>query len=69
MWRILAVLVFLLLGVGLYAVVSGDAAAHAAAPPDKAGPGSSDFGFALAAGSVALLATLMMSRPRMRFRR
>lgn len=69
MWRALAVLVFLLLGVGLYAVVSGDAAAHAAAPPDRAGPGSMDFGFALAAGAVALLATIMMSRPKMRFRR
>lgn len=69
MWRLLAAMVVLLLGVGLYAVVSGDAAAHAAAPPDRAGPSTTDFGFALAAGSVALLATLMMSRPRMRFRR
>ena len=69
MWRALAVLVFLLLGVGLYAVVSGDAAAHAAAPPDRAGPSSADFGFALVAGCIALFATIMMSRPRMRFRR
>lgn len=68
-YRALAVLVFLLLAVGVYAVVTGGAAAHAAAPPDRSGPSAGDFGFALAAGAVALAATLMMSRPRFRFRR
>ena len=52
--------------VGVYAVVTGGASAHAAAP---AGPSTTDFGFALAAGAVALAATIMLSRPRLRFRR
>lgn len=69
MWRALAFMTFLLLGVGLYAVVSGGAAAHAAAPAEQAGPGTMDFGFALAAGAVALGVTAMMTRPRLRYRR
>jgi hypothetical protein len=53
--------------VGLYAVVTGGASAHTAAP--ASGPSSTDFGFALAAGAVALAATMMLSRPRTRLRR
>lgn len=69
MYRALAVLVLLLVGVGVYAVVTGGAAANAAAPPQHAGPTTTDLGFALAAGAVALGATIMMSRPRFRMRR
>jgi len=64
--RALAALVGLLVVVGVYGVVTGGAQAHAAS---HAGPGSADFGFALAAGAVALGATILMSRPRFRFRR
>ena len=64
--RSLALVVGLMLLVGVYALVSGSAAAPAAAPE---GPGSTEFGFALAAGAIAMAATLLVSRPRMRFRR
>lgn len=68
MWRALSVFVVLLLGVGLYVVITGGASARAATPPvSGATPG--DFGYALAAGAVALAATLMVSRPRTRIRR
>lgn len=66
MIRALAAMVGLLVVVGIYAVFTGGASAHAASP---AGPGTTDFGFALAAGAIALGATLLMSRPRFRFRR
>jgi len=65
MWHALSLLVVVLLGVGVYAVVTGGASAHAATPP-AAAPSSTDFGFALAAGAIALAATLMVSRPRLR---
>lgn len=64
--RALALVVGLLLLAGIYALLTGSAAAPAAAPE---GPGASQFGFALAAGAIALAATMMVSRPRMRFRR
>lgn len=64
--RSLALVVGLLLLVGVYALVTGGAAAPAAAPE---GPDKSQFGFALAAGAIAMAATLLVSRPRMRFRR
>ena len=64
--RSLALVVGLLLLVGVYALVTGSAAAPAAAPE---GPSGSQFGFALAAGAIAMAATLLVSRPRMRFRR
>lgn len=66
MWRAMALFVALLLGAGVYVLVTGGAQTHAAAPE---GPGNQSFGFALAAGSVALAATLLASRPRFRFRR
>jgi hypothetical protein len=64
--RALAALVGVLLVVGVYGVMTGGAQAHAASP---SGPGATHFGFALAAGAVALGATILMSRPRLRFRR
>lgn len=64
--RALLLVVGLLLVAGVYSLLTGTAAAPAAAP-QKAG--ASQFGFALAAGAIALAATLMVSRPRMRFRR
>lgn len=66
MWRALYAFVGLLLLAGVYVVVTDPGNAHAAAPP---APSSGDFGFALAAGAVALAATMMVARPRMRFRR
>ena len=68
MWRVLAVFVALLLVAGVYVLLTtGPAqAAPAASPP---APDRGDFGFALAAGAVALAATLMVTRPRLRFRR
>jgi hypothetical protein len=64
--RALAALVGVFVVVGIYSVVTGGASAHAASP---GGPSTTDFGFALAAGAVALAATLLISRPRFRFRR
>ena len=70
MWRALSLLVGVLLAVGVYAGFTGGAAAHAATPREAAsGPSASDFGFALAAGSIALSAALIASRPKMRLRR
>ena len=69
MWRALSLLVGLLLGVGIYVAVSGGASAHAAAPRDVAGPSAGEFGYALAAGAIALAAAVMMRRPRIRIRR
>ena len=66
MLRALAALVGLLVVVGVYGVLTGGASARAAAPT---GPSGTDFGFALAAGAIALGATILMSRPRLRFRR
>lgn len=66
MLRALAALVAVLLVIGVYGVITGGAQAHAASP---SGPTSAHFGFALAAGAIALAATLLMSRPRFRFRR
>ena len=66
MWRALAVFVGLLLFAGIYVLVMDPGQAHAASPPQASG---SDFGFALAAGAVALAATMMVSRPRRRMRR
>lgn len=68
MWRALSLLVVLLLGAGVYALVTGGATAGPS-PGDATGPTSTQFGYALAAGAVALGATLLVSRPRMRFRR
>ena len=65
MWRALAVFAFLMVGAGVYVLATGGAA-PAAAP---ASPSKHDFGFALAAGSIALAATFIVSRPRFRFRR
>ena len=67
MLRALAAMVGVFLVVGVYAVVTGGASAHTAAP--SSGASGTDFGFALAAGAIALAATLMLSRPRLRFRR
>jgi hypothetical protein len=63
--KALAAFVFVLLAAGVYALASGETA-PAASP---GGPGASSFGFALAAGAVALAATILMSRPKLRFRR
>ena len=68
MWRALLAFVGVMLAVGLYAVVTaGPAEPTQAAAPYS--PGASDFGFALAAGAIALAATMMVARPRLRFRR
>ena len=67
MWRALAILVVLLIGIGLYSVVAGGASPAAA--PEQAGPSSSHFGFALAAGAVALAAVVLMNRPKFARRR
>lgn len=66
MWRALLAFVGLLLGVGLYALFTGPAPAPAATPYE---PATGDFGFALAAGAIALAATMMVVRPRSRLRR
>lgn len=65
MYRAMAVLVLLMLGAGVYVLATGGAASAA----EPRGPPAQDFGFALAAGSIALAATLLVARPRMRFRR
>lgn len=67
MLQALVVLVGAFLAAGLYALVTtGPAeATHAA----SGSPGTSSFGFALAAGAVALAVTLLVSRPRLRLRR
>ncbi|HET6405731.1 MAG TPA: hypothetical protein VFH78_13900 [Candidatus Thermoplasmatota archaeon] len=68
MWRALLAFVGVLLAVGLYALfTTAPAEPTPAAAPYT--PGTSDFGFALAAGAIALAATMMVARPRMRFRR
>jgi hypothetical protein len=67
MWRALVVFVGLLLAAGVYVLVTGDAPHAQAAEPGA--PRASDFGFALAAGAIALAATLMVARPRTRMRR
>lgn len=69
MWRVLAVMVFGLLAAGIYVVLSGGASANAAASPGPVGDSTADFGFALAAGSVALMAAVMLTRPRFPRRR
>lgn len=67
MWRALVAFVGILLAVGVYALMTGPAEpASAASPP---APGTTSFGFALAAGAIALAATILVSRPRLRFRR
>lgn len=66
MLRALVALIGVMLVAGVYALVTGGTSTHAAAPQN---PSSSHFGFALAAGAVALAATLLLSRPRFRFRR
>lgn len=69
MWRALVVFVVLILGAGIYVLATGsaqDPAANAAAPEE---PSSAEFGYALAAGSIALAATMLATRPRGRFRR
>ena len=66
MLRALIALVAVLLAIGVYSVMTGGASAHAAAPE---GPHPSQFGYALAAGAIALAATLLLSRPKLRFRR
>lgn len=69
MWRALAVFVGLLLAVGTYAALAGDPPEPVRpAPQPGEGPSSTSLGFALAAGAVALAATLMVSRPRRRMR-
>ena len=69
MWRALSLLVGALLAVGVYGLFAGGASAHTATPQAGAGPSSTDFGFALAAGAIALCAVLIANRPRMRLRR
>lgn len=64
--RALTLAVGMMLLVGVYAVVTGSAATPAAEPR---GPGASEFGFALAAGAIALAAAALLSRPRIRYRR
>lgn len=68
MWRALLALVGVLLACGLYVLATtGPAEAAPAAAPPSTQTGS--FGFALAAGAIALAATLMIARPRLRMRR
>jgi hypothetical protein len=69
MWRALAIFVGVLLAVGTYAALAGDPPEPVRQPAaDKEGPSTTSLGFALAAGAVALAATLMVSRPRRRMR-
>ncbi|MFA5862683.1 MAG: hypothetical protein WDA16_13415 [Candidatus Thermoplasmatota archaeon] len=68
MWRALSLFVGLMLAAGLYVVVTGEASAHVATPPEDS-PSPADFGFALAAGMIALAASMLVSRPRSRMRR
>lgn len=68
MLRALLAFVGVMLAVGLYALfTAGPANPAAAAAP--ASTGATSFGFALAAGAIALAATLMVARPRLRMRR
>lgn len=68
MWRALLAFVGVLLAVGLYVLFTAGPAepASAAAPYE---PATGDFGFALAAGMIALAATMMVVRPKFRMRR
>ena len=66
--RALLIVVLGLVAVGIYAAFTGGPA-HAAAPATGGSVGTTDFGYALAAGAIALAATILVSRPRMRFRR
>ena len=68
MWRALTLFVALLLGAGVYALVTGDASAGRSATT-ASGATSGQFGFALAAGAIALFAALFLSRPKLRSRR
>lgn len=68
MWRALLVFVGILLAAGVYVLVTGGAP-EAAPAAEPAAPRASDFGFALAAGAIALAATMMVARPRTRMRR
>lgn len=68
MWRALVAFVGVLLAAGLYVLATGGVATNTAAAAPTAPP-STSFGFALAAGAIALAATLMVSRPRLRMRR
>lgn len=68
MWRALLAFVGVMLAAGLYVLfTTGPVEPTPAAAPYS--PGASSFGFALAAGAVALAATLMVARPRFRMRR
>lgn len=68
MWRALAAFVVVLLAAGVYTLATADpsGAASATSPGNVA---SRDFGFALAAGAIALAATLLIAKPRLRMRR
>ena len=65
--RALFVVILGLLAVGIFVAFSGGPA-HTAAPA-AGGAGATEFGYALAAGAIALAATILVNRPRMRFRR
>lgn len=65
MWRALALFVVLVLGTGTYIALAGDPPER---PEESTGASTTSLGFALAAGAIALAATLMVSRPRRRFR-
>ena len=68
MLRALVLFVGVLLAAGIYVLVTGGPASAAPAA-EPGGPRATDFGFALAAGAIALGATLMVTRPRSRIRR
>lgn len=68
MLRALLAFVGVMLAIGLYVLVTGVPADAAPAAAPHA-PRASDFGFALAAGAIALAATMLVSRPRTRMRR
>lgn len=69
MWRALLVFVGIMLAVGLYVLFTGGPPAEHASAAAPTSPTTGSFGFALAAGAIALAATLMVSRPRLRMRR
>lgn len=69
MWRALAAFVGLMLAAGIYMFATGAAADPSPAAATPGAPGAPSFGFALAAGAVALAATLLVTRPRIRMRR
>ena len=65
MLRALVAFVLLLMVAGVVVLATGGAAT--AAEPSRASQAS--FGFALAAGAIAMAATFLVARPRFRFRR